>query len=60
MPSLSAQTPNAAIVAIQFLKELTGIEVDVSRLKELADMIDKELKEIQESIKRKEGPPHYI
>ena len=52
--------PNAAIVAIQFLKELTGIEVDVSRLKELADMIDKELKEIQESIKRKEGPPHYI
>ncbi|KUO94066.1 MAG: hypothetical protein AT717_01015 [Vulcanisaeta sp. CIS_19] len=52
--------PNAAIVAIQFLKELTGVEVDVSRLRELADMIDKELKELQESAKRREGPPHYI
>ncbi|MGC8543411.1 MAG: PAC2 family protein, partial [Vulcanisaeta sp.] len=52
--------PNAAIVAIQFLKELTGIEVDISRLRELAEMIDKELKEIQESMKRREGPPHYI
>ncbi len=52
--------PNAAIVAIQFLKELTGVEVDVSRLRELADMIDKEIKELQESMKRREGPPHYI
>lgn len=52
--------PNAAIVAIQFLKELTGVEVDVSRLKELADMIDREIKELQESMKRREGPPHYI
>lgn len=52
--------PNAAIVAIQFLKELTGVKVDVSRLRELAEMIDKELKELQESMKRKEGPPHYI
>ncbi len=49
--------PNAAIVAIQFLKELTGVEVDVSRLKELADMIDREIKELQESMKRREGPP---
>ncbi|MGC8606102.1 MAG: proteasome assembly chaperone family protein [Vulcanisaeta sp.] len=52
--------PNAAIVAIQFLKELTGIEVDVSKLRELAEMIDKELKELQESIKRREGAPYII
>jgi uncharacterized protein len=52
--------PNAAIVAIQFLKELTGVEVDVSRLRELAEMIDREIREIQESMKRREGPPHYI
>ncbi|WP_243675863.1 PAC2 family protein [Vulcanisaeta distributa] len=52
--------PNAAIVAIQFLKELTGVEVDVSRLRELAEIIDKEVKELQESMKRREGPPHYI
>jgi uncharacterized protein len=52
--------PNAAIVAIQFLKELTGVEVNISRLREFAEIIDREIKEMQERMKRKEGPPHYI
>ncbi|WP_238375078.1 proteasome assembly chaperone family protein [Vulcanisaeta thermophila] len=52
--------PNAAIIAIKFLRELTGVDVDVSRLRELAEAIEREIQEIKESMKRSEGPPHYI
>ncbi len=52
--------PNAAIVAIQVLEHLTGISVNIDRLRELAEAVEREIKEIQESLRMREGPPRYI
>lgn len=55
--------PNAAIVAIKFLNELTGVSVDVSGLREFAEVIERELREMQAMMRRereREGPPYVI
>jgi uncharacterized protein len=52
--------PNAAIVGIRFLRELTGVDINVDRLVEFAEFIERELRELQSMRKESEGPPHYI
>jgi len=52
--------PNAAIVGIRFLEELTGVRINVDKLVEFAEFIERELRELQSMRKEREGPPHYI